>query len=142
MDFTELGYWGMFLAAFLAATILPFGSEPVLLALLYANLNPVWLLVAATLGNTLGGYTSYGLGYLGKWHWLKKWFGLNQKQITKAQNTIERFGVWSALLCWVPIIGDPIAIILGFFRISFWKVALLMAIGKLARYWAIIYWFE
>ena len=135
----ELGYWGMFLAAFLAATILPLGSEPLLLALLYADFNSTALLWAATLGNTLGGITTFGLGYLGKWEWADRILKISEKQLDKAKSIVEKYGTWTALLTWVPILGDPIALVLGFFRLAWWKVLLLMFIGKLARYWFLIY---
>ncbi|MGB0403094.1 MAG: YqaA family protein [Salibacteraceae bacterium] len=140
-SFIEFGYLGLFMASFLAATILPIGSEPVLMALLYANLDPILLMSVATLGNTLGGLTSFGLGYLGKWEWVEKRLKISEKQMLKSQKYIDKFGVWAALLTWVPFIGDPIAVTLGFFKLNIWKVAVLMLIGKFLRYYLIVFWF-
>jgi membrane protein YqaA with SNARE-associated domain len=142
MGFIELGYFGMFLAAFLAATILPLGSEPVLVALMFAGLNSLGLLIAATLGNTLGGLSTFGIGYLGQWKWIEGVLKISHKSLQKAQKTVEKYGVWCAFLCWLPLIGDPIALALGFFRINFWKVALLMLLSKAARYYFLIYLVE
>ena len=136
----EFGYLGLFIGSFLAATILPLGSEPILLALLYANLDPFLLLFTATAGNTLGGLTSFGLGYLGKWEWVEKRLKISEKQLLKSQKYIDKYGVWAALLTWVPFIGDPIAVTLGFFKLNIWKVAVLMLIGKFLRYYIIVFW--
>ena len=138
----DLGYWGMFLAAFLAATILPLGSEPLLVALLVAGLDPIILLVTATLGNTLGGLTTFGLGYLGKWKWAEQLFKVSDQQLKKAQSYVDKYGVWTALLTWLPGIGDPIALVLGFFKLNVWKVSALMLVGKLARYYFIVFIME
>lgn len=135
----ELGYLGMFVVAFLASTILPLGSEPLLLALLYADFNPNILLLLATVGNTAGGLTTFGLGYLGKWEWVERVFKITERQLEKAKSIVEKYGIWTALLTWVPIIGDPIALVLGFFRLPLWKVLILMLVGKFLRYWFIIY---
>ena len=73
MDLISLGYFGMFLAAFLAATILPFSSEVVFTTLYWQNFSPFWLVFWASLGNILGGMTCYALGLLGKMEWIEKW---------------------------------------------------------------------
>lgn len=139
MDWIDLGYWGLFLATFLAATVLPFSSEFVLTSLLLAGFDATACLLVATAGNWLGGMSSYGLGWLGDWHRLHKWLRVKEESILKWKKHIDRYGPWSALLCWTPFIGDPIAIALGVFRVNWWLVSLNMLIGKFARY-AVLVW--
>lgn len=138
MDWVELGYFGLFLASFLAATVLPFSSELVLAAMLVAGLDPIIILIVATLGNCLGGMSSYGLGYLGDWKRISTWLKLDEKQIGRWQPKISAYGSWMALLCWVPFIGDPIAVALGIFRVNWKAVTLFMFIGKFMRYLVVI----
>ncbi|PCJ89586.1 MAG: hypothetical protein COA57_01585 [Flavobacteriales bacterium] len=138
-DFAEYGLFGLFAASFLAATILPLSSEAVLAALIALGYNPWVCLEVATLGNWLGGISSYFLGFLGKWEWMERWFRVKKESVEKWKNKLDKYGSYFALLCWAPLIGDLIAIALGFARINFWKVAFFMLIGKAARY-AVIAW--
>ncbi|MBL7952568.1 MAG: DedA family protein [Flavobacteriales bacterium] len=136
---TELGMLGLFLASFLAATILPFSSEAVLLAMVSTGADPLLLFMLATLGNTLGGLTNYAIG-----RWLPaervlRWFRVDIDQGKRWEGLVRTRGVWVALLCWVPVIGDPIAIALGLFRAPFMPSAALMLLGKAARY-AVLLW--
>ncbi|MCB0480272.1 MAG: DedA family protein [Flavobacteriales bacterium] len=140
--FVEWGYAGLFVLSFLAATVLPVGSEPLLLLMLTQGFKPMWCLVSATIGNTLGGATSYYIGHLGKWEWIEKYLKIKQEKILSFQHRIESYGVWVALLTWLPLIGDPIAIALGFFRITWWKVVIFMFIGKMLRYYLLIFSYE
>jgi len=135
----ELGYWGLFIASFLAATVLPFSSEGVLVALLLAEFDPVLCIVLASLGNWLGGLTSYFLGYLGKWEWLERYFKMKPDRVRKWKVKADRFGAWLALLCWLPIVGDVVAIALGVFRVNAFRVAVLMFLGKFLRYLVVLY---
>jgi membrane protein YqaA with SNARE-associated domain len=129
----EYGYFGLFLASFLAATILPVASEIFLTTMLYLGYEP-WVCVGvATMGNTMGAWLNYGIGYLGKPIWLQK-LGAKQSSIDRWQDQIQRYGSWMALLCWLPIIGDVIGIALGFFRSPWLPTFLLMGVGKLLRY--------
>lgn len=138
MEWIDLGYWGLFLATFLAATVLPFSSEVVLTSLLLAGFDPMLCLIVATVGNWLGGMSSYGLGWLGNWKRMHKWLRVKEASILKWKSYIDRYGPWTALLCWTPIIGDPIAIALGVFRVNWWLVSINMLLGKFGRYWLII----
>jgi membrane protein YqaA with SNARE-associated domain len=139
MDFVALGYWGMFLAAFLAATVLPLGSEVVFTSLLYYNLSPIWLTVIAALGNTLGGLTSYYLGYLAKWNLLTKWFKVSEPDVQKYLGRIQHYGAPLAVLTWLPIVGDVLAVGLGFARTKVLPTSLWMALGKFIRFAVIAY---
>lgn len=134
MDWLELGYLGLFLATFLAATVLPFSSEAILGGMLYASFDPITCLIVATLGNSLGGLSSYGLGYLGDWHKLTKWLKTDETKVKRWQELIARYGSFTAILCWLPIVGDVIAIALGLFKTPFVPVALWMVLGKGLRY--------
>jgi len=138
-------YFSMFISAFLAATLIPFSSDAVFVGMLALGYNTLYMLIAASLGNTLGGYTSFWLGKLSKWEWLEKYARVKKSNVEKWSSKIKKHGSWLALLTWLPFIGDVIAVALGFFRLKFWKVAIFMAIGKTARYLtiAVIWpWFE
>ena len=110
---TEWGYWGMFLSAFLAGTILPFSSEAVMLACVGLGLDPVLSTLATTAGNALGGLTCYWIGHLGKMEWIEKYFRVDHKQLEKATRFIHGRGSWMAFFSFLPIIGDAVLIALG-----------------------------
>ena len=136
-----LGYFGLFLGSFLAATIVPFSSDILIIGVLLSGGNPWCSFACATLGNWLGGMTSYGLGWLGKWKWLEKWFKVKQQTLEKQKSKIDRFGAGLAFFSWLPIVGDLFAIALGFYRVKFWKCTVYMLIGKAARFaaWVWLY---
>ena len=141
--FVEWGYLGLFIASFLGATLIPFSSELVFSLLIIKGYDFNLSLLVATTGNWLGGLSSYFLGRLGKWSTLEKYFRLKKEKIVKFKTNIDKWGSLLAFFCWLPIIGDPIAVGLGFFRTNFLLVALWMFIGKLIRYivWAFVtYW--
>lgn len=141
--FVEWGYIGLFIASFLGATIIPFSSELVLSLLIIKGYDFNLSLLVATTGNWLGGLSSYFLGRLGKWSTLEKYFRLKKEKIVKFKTNIDKWGSLLAFFCWLPIIGDPIAVGLGFFRTNYLLVAIWMFIGKLIRYivWAFVtYW--
>ena len=141
--FVEWGYLGLFIASFLGATIIPFSSELVLSLLIIKGYDFNLSLLVATTGNWLGGLSSYFLGRLGKWSTLEKYFRLKKEKIVKFKTNIDKWGSLLAFFCWLPIIGDPIAVGLGFFRTNYLLVAIWMFIGKLIRYivWAFVtYW--
>ena len=141
--FVEWGYIGLFIASFLGATIIPFSSELVFSLLIIKGYDFNLSLLVATTGNWLGGLSSYFLGRLGKWSTLEKYFRLKKEKIVKFKTNIDKWGSLLAFFCWLPIVGDPIAVGLGFFRTNYILVAIWMFIGKLIRYivWAFItYW--
>ena len=141
MDFLSLGYWGLFLMSFLAATIIPMGSEGFLAAMLLNDFDPSLLLISASTGNILGGMSSYALGYLGNWTIIEKYLKTKKETVLKYEKKIERYGALIAFFTWLPFIGDILAIGLGFFRVSIPKTILFMSLGKAIRYAAIIYIF-
>lgn len=139
----EWGYVGLFLASFIAATIIPLSSEIVLSLLIANEYSLATLLGVATLGNWLGGITSYGLGRIGNWSLLNRFFGIQREQLIPWQNRLNQWKSLLAFFCWTPGIGDLIAVALGFFKIPLIPVSIWMFVGKLFRYlvWAFItYW--
>jgi len=133
------GYLGLFLSALLAATVLPFASEAVLVGLMAsAQYDMVWLWFWASAGNILGACINWGMGRFCL-HWQdRKWFPVNKDNLERAGNWFSRYGVWSLLLAWVPIIGDPLTFAAGILKINFWLFVLLVAIGKAGRYALVI----
>ncbi len=129
----EYGYLGLFLASFLAATILPVASEIFLTAMFHYGYEPLACLAVATAGNSMGAWLNYGIGYLGNPNWLSK-FGAKPEKIEQWKIKIQRYGSWMALLCWLPFVGDLIGIGLGFFRVPWLPTFILITIGKLVRY--------
>lgn len=131
---SELGYLALFASTFLAATILPFSSEVVVTAMLVARFDPVLTLTVATTGNWLGGLSSYYLGWLGKWHLIEKYLRIKASRLEKIQQKIKGKEGWIAILCWLPGIGDPMAVALGLLKAPFAKTAIWMLVGKAARF--------
>jgi membrane protein YqaA with SNARE-associated domain len=132
--FTELGYLGLFVAAFLAATILPLSSEVVLSSLLLSGLSPFALVAIATIGNVLGSLTNYALGYWASKGVIKRWLKISDEEFVRAEQRFVKYGLFSLLFAWVPIIGDPLTVIAGILRIRLLWFVLLVATGKLIRY--------
>lgn len=130
----EAGLWGLFAASFLAATIVPFSSEALLAAMAFGPWRTITLWAVASTGNTLGGMTSYGLGRLGDPERMARWLRTDPAKAQRWQQRLHRYGAWAALLTWLPVVGDPIAIALGLGRAPAWAVAVLMFTGKAARY--------
>ena len=135
LDFlAEYGLLGLFIGSFLAATVVPFSADVLLVGMLVAGANsPVALLLVATLGNWLGGVTSYGIGRIGKWEWIEK-LHVSRESLEKQKSRIDRFGAPIALLTWVPFIGDVFAVALGFYRVKFVPAMFWMLIGKAGRF--------
>lgn len=139
-DLAQYGLWGLFLGSFLGATILPFSSDALFIAVLALTGDTVGCIVFGTLGNWLGGVTTYYVGRLGRWEWIEKWFKVKRETLEKQRSKVDKYGVWLALLSWVPVIGDVLCIALGFYKAKpLWTIILLLA-GKFARFvcWAAI----
>jgi membrane protein YqaA with SNARE-associated domain len=132
---TLAAYAGLFLAALGAASILPMQSEPVLVALLLLAEQPAWALVlVASIGNTLGSCLNWLLGRWIEHYRDRRWFPVKPDQLAKAEAWYRRWGKWSLLLSWAPLIGDPLTVIAGVLRENFWIFLLLVAIAKTGRY--------
>ena len=142
MEWIEgLGLIGLFLGTFLAATILPFSSDALYLAILAATKDPVNCLIVGTLGNWLGSVVNYWVGHIAKWEWIEKWFKVKEKTLERQKERIDKYGVWLALLAWVPFFGDIIAIALGFYRTRPGWTIFLLLVGKFVRFlvWNLVY---
>lgn len=128
-------YAGLFAVAFLAATILPAQSELGLAGLILSDDYSVSLLIAvASIGNTLGAVVNWLLGrYINRFQG-KKWFPATHEQMDKATSWYHKYGRWSLLMSWVPIIGDPLTLAAGVLREPFWSFFILVAIAKMGRY--------
>ncbi len=139
---SEYGYLGLFLSSFLAATILPFSSEVVLGLLLSNDFTPVLTIFVATTGNVLGSIVNYCLGLLGSQILLNKLLRISANEMEKAENRFRKYGVFSLLFAWVPIIGDPLTIAAGILKVNFVLFLFLVTMGKFIRYvfvaWAIL----
>ncbi len=137
--FIEYGYIGIFIASFLAATILPFSSEVVLTGVLMGGGSYSSCMIAATLGNFLGGMSCYWLGMAGKTEWIEKYLRLDTIKLKRIQEWVKEKGSWTGFFVFLPGVGDFIAVALGFLRANIWIVAISMFIGKALRYWV---WIE
>ena len=135
-----ISYFQLFIISFLAATILPFSSELVLSTMLLTDsFDKYLLLVVASFGNILGSSVNW---YLGKKILIfkdKKWFPANERQIAKGEIYFKKYGIWSLLLAWVPIIGDPLTVVAGILRVKFFTFLLLVSISKISRYIFLIF---
>jgi membrane protein YqaA with SNARE-associated domain len=127
-------YFGLFLAAFAAATILPAQSEAALVAMLLAGFEPWLTVLVASIGNVLGSALNWVLGrFIERWR-DRAWFPVSADALEKAQGWYRRYGKWSLLLSWVPIIGDPLTVAAGVMREPFAVFVAIVAFAKIARY--------
>ena len=128
-------YFGLFISAFGAATLLPLQSEVLLTSLLVIGKQPAWALVAvASFGNVLGSVVNWWLGRHIEKLRHKRWFPLSAKQLDRAQGHYQRYGRWSLLLSWMPVIGDPLTLVAGVMREPLWRFVLIVLLAKTARY--------
>ena len=128
----ELSLWGLFLSSLLGATLLPGGSELVLIGVLSLHPELFWpALAIGTIGNTLGGMITFGMG------WLLPQKNFYQKQQIKHIEKLRHYGSPALLLAWAPIIGDALCLAAGWLRLNPLHATLFMATGKFARYYAI-----
>lgn len=132
-------YLTMFSSAFLAATVVPFASEITLVAALAAGGAVHWLLAVATLGNTLGALVNWALGRLMERFRDRRWFPVDAKQLERAQAWFRRYGVWSLLLAWAPLIGEPLTVVAGAMRVHVVPFLVLVAAGKAVRYAVLVF---
>jgi len=127
-------FFGLFAAAFLAATLLPGGSEVLFAGLLAAGYDPFGLWAWATAGNSLGAALNWLLGrYLLRFR-DRPWFPFDPAGLGRAQTWFQRYGAWSLLLAWAPVVGDALTFVAGLMRVRFGVFLALTSIGKGARY--------
>ncbi|RMH63008.1 MAG: DedA family protein [Calditrichaeota bacterium] len=137
-------YLTLLASSFLAATILPFSSEALLLFLVEKQFNIPALLLTASIGNIGGALVNYYLGRLGSRKALHTWLRMDDTAIQNARRRYNKWGVWSLLLAWVPVIGDPLTVAAGLFGTSFPLFLLLVTLSKAGRYIFLVYlwgWF-
>ncbi|MBU0900433.1 MAG: DedA family protein [Gammaproteobacteria bacterium] len=132
---TLSAYLGLFISALGAATLLPLQSESVLVALLLSDAYLPWMLVAvASVGNVLGALLNWLLGRYLEHFRHKPWFPVSEARLQQAQRGYARYGRWSLLLSWVPVIGDPLTLVAGVMRERLWVFLLIVSLAKTARY--------
>ncbi|MDA8710938.1 DedA family protein [Alphaproteobacteria bacterium] len=133
-------YFQLSLISFLAATILPFSSEVILTTMYLSNsFETYFLLIFASIGNIMGSITNW---YLGKKITLfqnRKWFPVSAEQLESSREYFQKYGLWSLLLAWVPIIGDPLTLLAGVLKVRFGIFLVLVSISKISRYVFILY---
>ncbi|RTE64746.1 DedA family protein [Amphritea opalescens] len=130
--------WGLFFSSFIASTLMPGGSEVLLGYLLtQSTIEPLELLLVASLGNSLGGILTFAMGW-----WVSLRWAIPQpkkRHQQRALNILRRYGVVALLLSWLPLIGDPLCLAAGWLRCSVWQSLLLIIVGKTLRYLLIIW---
>lgn len=133
-----MAYLSLFFTAFIAATFFPLSSEALLLMLLQQGHAPWLLWLLATSGNSLGSCVNWWLGRQCL-HWQqRRWFPVSPTQLAKAQLHFQRYGIYSLLFAWLPLVGDPLTLFAGVMRVNFWRFLLLVTIGKALRYGLVI----
>lgn len=125
----------LFLAAFAAATLIPAQSEAVLVGMLLAETNPVWLLLlVATTGNVLGSLVNWAIGWFLQDRMPVRWFPVSADQLARAQGWFAHWGSWTLFGSWLPIVGDPLVLAAGLMREPLWRVVLVVTLAKAGRY--------
>lgn len=141
MDLTDLGLIGLFLGTFLAGTIVPFSSDVLYVAIL-AAMPEQWLtcLIVAVVGNTIGTITTFLLGRAGKTEWVEKYFHVSPEKVEQQQSTVKKYGPFAGLIGWVPVVGKPILVALGFYKAPTFVTCLMILLGIAARFgvWTLI----
>ena len=134
-----MAYLSLFFTAFISATLLPSSSELVMTAMVAKGNYVLWLLwLSATLGNVLGSCVNYWLGTQVLRFKNRKWFPVSEKSIKKAETQFNKYGIYSLLFAWLPVVGDPLTVVGGIFRVKFSVFLILVALGKGSRYLAVL----
>ncbi|MDQ7011205.1 MAG: YqaA family protein [Mariprofundaceae bacterium] len=133
--------WALFFSALISSTLLPGGSEALLLYRLNEGADPLDVVLVATTGNVLGSFITYGMGRLGNEAIHRKWLRISEQQTERAERWFEKYGRPSLLFAWLPVVGDPLCLVAGLLRCSVISFLLLVTLGKLGRYaflaWAV-----
>ena len=133
------GLPALFLLSFLASTLVPIGSEWLLAVLLLQGTDPAAAVTTATVGNWLGAVTTWAIGVWGGPYLIRRVLRVSPANEAQAERFYNRYGSWSLLLSWLPVIGDPLCLVGGLLRVGFLRFSLLVFTGKLARY-AVVAW--
>ncbi len=138
--FTQWGYLGLCFGSFIAGSVFPLSSEALVIACVGPlRLDPWLCLLAATIGNVVGGITCYWVGHLGELEWIEKYFHVKEDKLHRAIRMLQGRGAWMGILGWVPMLGTAIVVALGYLRANFPIVVMSMTIGKVLRY-AVLIW--
>jgi membrane protein YqaA with SNARE-associated domain len=130
-----IAYLSLAASAFVAATVFPLQSEAVLVGLMLAGEQPVWALVlVASVANTAGSVVNWWLGGVIHRYRDRRWFPASPEALARAEGWYRRWGHWSLMLSWAPIIGDPLTVIAGVLREPLWRFLILVALAKTGRY--------
>ena len=133
--FADLGYIGLFISCFLAATfVIPFSPEVILGILILKGFNLQLTIIIATIGNWMGGMTSYFIGRIGDWKKIEKYFKIKKEKVNVFKKRIDKWGSVLAFFTWFPLGGDILALSLGVFKVDVYKVSIWMLIGKFFRF--------
>lgn len=132
-------YLTLAVSAFLAATLIPLGSELAVGAAILSGADPWLTLLVASSANTAGSTLNWILGRAIERFRHRSWFPVTAEQIENAQRRFARYGQWSLLFAWVPVIGDPLTFAAGVLRVPFLPFVLLTGLGKTARYLVLIF---
>lgn len=135
----QYGYSGMFVASFIAGSVFPFSSETVMVLLQMSGADPVPLFLSATIGNVGGSMFNYFVGRAGKESWRERLMPKDPAKRARNEAMLQRYGVWAGILCFVPILGSAIAVMMGYMRLNPWLTLLAITIGKAARYAILIF---
>jgi membrane protein YqaA with SNARE-associated domain len=131
------GFYGLFLISFLASTLIPIGSEWLLVVMLLSKNDPFAVVAVATAGNYLGALSTYWIGLYGRDFLKRRVLRMDEESTRRAERFYARFGSYSLFFSFLPIIGDPLCLIGGVLRVRFIRFSLLVVSGKLARYGAL-----
>ncbi len=132
-NLSELGLWGLFIGSLLASTVVPFSSDALYIGALAAIKQPWECLLVATFGNWIGSLITYSMGWIGRWEWLEKWFKVKPETLSKQKVYVDKYGIWLALMVWVPFAGDVFVLALGFYKTHPFWTAVLMLVSKFIR---------
>ncbi|WP_048174533.1 YqaA family protein [Methanosarcina siciliae] len=134
----DYGYLHLFVLSFLASTVLPLGSEALVIALVYQGFSPFAVVMVATIGNFLGSCTTYYLGLKGR-NVLERYLSPSPEKLEKSERLFNKYGVYTLLFTWVPGIGDAITMVAGLMQLSFRPFSILVFLGKFGRYLVLAY---
>lgn len=133
------GYWGLFVAAFIAGSVFPWSSEAIMLALQAAGLDPIGLVLYGTAGNVLGSMFNFWVGHLGRIDWIERYLHVKKESLDKAERFMRGHGAWIGFFAFLPIIGSAITIMLGLMRANVIITVVSITLGKFLRYALLVY---
>lgn len=135
----QYGYWGMFVSAFIAGSVFPFSSETVMVMLQMSGAQPLPLFISATIGNVGGSMFNYCIGRSGKPSWRERLMPKDPVKRERKEQMLQKYGVWAGVLCFVPILGSALAVMMGYMRLNPWLSLLAIFLGKSIRYAVLIF---